>query len=154
MKDVRFKDNETNVEFLLRTSAIIYDGSKTKVLLFHPLKRNVYMLPGGKVSQLEQTKDAIEREIFEELGWKLEFEFVGISEEFLLDMEEKTQFINVIYKATYNKEIKEKTFYGKEGDWATFNWFDLNELDNIPLYPKEIKEIALEKINHVVNKIK
>ena len=99
MKDVRFKDKETNVEFILRTSAIIYDSSKTKVLLFHPLKRKVYMLPGGKVEQLEQTKDAIEREIYEELGWKLEFEFVGISEEFLLDMDEKSQFINVIYKA-------------------------------------------------------
>ena len=154
MKDVRFKDNETNVEFLLRTSAIIYDSSKTKILLFHPLKRKVYMLPGGKVEQLEQTKDAIEREIFEELGWKLEFEFVGISEEFLLDLEEKTQFINVIYKATYSEEIKEKSFYGKEGDWATFNWVNLNELDNIPLHPKEIKDIALVRINHVVNIVK
>ena len=127
MKDIRFKDNETKVEFMLRTSAIIYDSSKTKILLFHPLKRDVYMLPGGKVRQLEKTKDAIEREIFEELGWKLEFEFVGISEEFLLDLEEKTQFINVIYKATYSEEIKEKSFYGKEGDWATFNWVNLNE---------------------------
>lgn len=49
MKDIRFKDNETKVEFMLRTSAIIYDSSKTKILLFHPLKRDVYMLPGGKV---------------------------------------------------------------------------------------------------------
>lgn len=88
------------------------------------------------------------------MGWKLEFEFAGISEEFLLDLEEKTQFINVIYKATYSEEIKEKSFYGKEGDWATFNWVNLNELDNIPLYPKEIKDIALVRINHVVNIVK
>lgn len=154
MKDVRFKDNETNVEFLLRTSAIIYDSSKTKILLFYPIKRKVYMLPGGKVEQLEQTKDAIEREIYEELGWKLEFEFAGISEEFFLDMNEKTQFINVIYKATYSEEIKEKSFYGKEGDWVTFNWVNLNELDNIPFHPKEIKDIALVRINHVVNIVK
>ncbi len=154
MKDVRFKDKETNVEFILRTSAIIYDSSKTKILLFHPLKRKVYMLPGGKVEQLEQTKDAIEREIYEELGWKLEFEFVGISEEFLLDMDEKSQFINVIYKATYDKKIKEEVFFGKEGDWATFNWIDLNELDNIPLHPKEIKDIALDRDNHIVNIVK
>ena len=151
MKDVRFKDSDTNVEFLLRTSAIIYDSSKTKILLFHPLKRKVYMLPGGKVSQLEQTKDAIEREIYEELGWKLEFEYIGISEEFILDMDEKTQFINVIFKATYNEEIKEMTFYGKEGDWATFNWIDLKDLDNISLHPRRIKDIALGKINHVVD---
>ena len=154
MKDVRFKDNETNVEFLLRTSAIIYDSSKTKILLFYPIKRKVYMLPGGKVEQLEQTKDAIEREIYEELGWKLEFEFAGISEEFFLDMNEKTQFINVIYKATYSEEIKEKSFYGKEGDWVTFNWVNLNELDNIPFHPKEIKDIALVRINHIVNIVK
>ena len=112
------------------------------------------MLPGGKVEQLEQTKDVIEREIYEELGWKLEFEFVGISEEFFLDMNEKTQIFNVIYKSIYNEEISENTFYGKEGNWATFNWIDLNELDNIPVHPKEIKEIALEKINHVVNEVK
>ena len=154
MNDIRFKDDETKVEFLLRTSVIIYNSSKTKILLFHPLKRKVYMLPGGKVSQLEKTEDAIKREIIEELGWKLDFEFVGISEEFLLDMEEKTQFINVIYKAIYKDEIKEDTFFGKEGDWATFNWIDINELDNYPLHPKEIKDIALSKTNHVVNTVK
>jgi len=154
MNDIRFKDEETKVEFLLRTSVIIYNSSKTKILLFHPLKRKVYMLPGGKVSQLEKTEEAIKREIFEELGWKLDFEFVGISEEFLLDMEEKTQFINIIYKAVYKDEIKEDTFFGKEGDWATFNWIDINELDNYPLHPKEIKDIALSKTNHVVNTVK
>ena len=154
MKDVRYKDNETNVEFLLRTSAIIYDSSKTKILLFHPLKRKVYMLPGGKVEQLEKTEDAIKREIYEELGYKLDFEFVGISEEFLINKDDKTQFINVIYKAIYKDKITEDTFYGKEGDWATFNWIDLTELDNIPLHPREIKDIALGKINHVINIVK
>ena len=154
MKDVRFKDEETNVEFLLRTSAIIYDSSKKKVLLFHPLQRKVYMLPGGKVHQLEQTKDAIKREIYEELGWELEFDFVGISEEFLYNKDEKTQFINIIYKATYNGKITENSFYGKEGNWATFNWIDLNELDDVPLHPKEIKDIALGKVNHVINIVK
>ncbi len=151
MKDIRFKDEETKMEFLLKTSAIIYDSSKTKILLFHPLKREVYMLPGGKVGQFEKTEDAIKREIFEELGWKLDFEFVGISEEFLLDMEEKAQFINVIYKATYDDEIKEDTFYGKEGDFASFNWIEISELDNIPLYPKEIKDIVSDNKNHIVN---
>jgi ADP-ribose pyrophosphatase YjhB (NUDIX family) len=151
MKDVRFKDSETNVEFMLRSSAIIYDSYKTKILLFHPLKRKVYMLPGGKVEQLEQTKDAISREIFEELGWKLNFEFLGISEEFLYNEDGNTQIINIIYKAVYDKEIIEDTFFGNEGNWATFNWIDLKELDNIPLHPKEIKDIALDKINHVIN---
>ena len=102
MKDVRFKDSETNVEFLLRTSAIIYDSSKTKILLFHPLQRKVYMLPGGKVEQLEKTEDAIKREIIEELGWELDFDFIGISEEFLYNKDEKTQFINDIFNKNSN----------------------------------------------------
>ena len=34
MNDIRFKDNETNSEFILRASAIIYDKTKTKILLF------------------------------------------------------------------------------------------------------------------------
>ena len=153
MKDVKFKDEDTKIEFLLRTSAIIYDKTKTKVLLFHPLERKVYMLPGGKVGQFEESKDAIKREIFEELGWNLEFEFAGISEEFL-DFEDKTHFINIVYKATYNEEIKENSFYGKEGEWATFNWIELNDLNSIPIHPKEIKDIALNKVNHVVNVVK
>ena len=70
MNDIRFKDNETNSELILRVSAIIYDKTKIKILLFHPIKRQVYMLPGGKVRQLEKTEDAIKREIFEELEWK------------------------------------------------------------------------------------
>ncbi len=154
MKDVRFKDSETNVEFLLRTSAIIYNSSKTKILLFHPLQRKVYMLPGGKVEQLEKTEDAIKREIIEELGWELDFDFIGISEEFLYNKDEKTQFINVIYEAVYNNEVIDETFFGKEGDWATFNWVDLKELDNIPLHPREIKDIALGNVNHVINIVK
>lgn len=154
MNDIRFKDNETNSEFILRVSAIIYDKTKTKILLFHPIKRQVYMLPGGKVRQLEKTEDAIKREIFEELEWKLDFKFLGISEEFLINKEEKTQFINVIYKAVYDKEITEEIFFGKEGNWATFNWISINELNNIPLHPKEIKDLATGKTNHVVNIIK
>lgn len=154
MNDIRFKDNETNSEFILRVSAIIYDKTKTKILLFHPIKRQVYMLPGGKVRQLEKTEDAIKREIFEELEWKLDFKFLGISEEFLINREEKTQFINVIYKAVYDKKITEENFFGKEGNWATFNWISINELDNISLHPKETKDFATGKTNHVVNIVK
>lgn len=154
MNDIRFKDNETNSEFILRVSAIIYDKTKTKILLFHPIKRQVYMLPGGKVRQLEKTEDAIKREIFEELQWELDFEFLGISEEFLIAKDEKTHFINVIYQSVYDKEITKDTFFGKEGNWATFNWISINELDNIPLHPKEIKDLATGKTNHVVNIVK
>ena len=154
MKDIRLKDNNTNIEIILKTSAIIYDSSKTKILLFHPIKREIYMLPGGKVKQLEKTEEAIKREIYEELGWNLNFEFMGLSEELLLDTEEKNQYINVIYKATYKEEIQEKAFYGKEGDYASFHWIDLNKLDTIPLYPEEIKEIILHNKNHIINIVK
>ena len=41
-----------------------------KILLFHPIKRQVYMLPGGKEKKKKKTEDAIKREIFEELEWK------------------------------------------------------------------------------------
>ena len=73
---------------------------------------------------------------------------------------------NWVYEATVKADPKERIklsakfgtnvqyFYGKEGDWATFNWVNLNELDNIPLHPKEIKDIALVRINHVVNIVK
>ena len=70
--------------FNARSSAIIYNTDKTKVLLFNVGdNRDFYMLPGGKVHELEDSLSAIRRQIEEELGYNnLNFKLISISEEF------------------------------------------------------------------------
>ena len=67
IKDVKYNDD--NFFFLYRVSALIFNKDKTKILLFYGNDMDYYMLPGGKVHQLEKSEDAIKREIIEELGF-------------------------------------------------------------------------------------
>ena len=60
---------DDNYRFNARSSAIIYNRDKTMVLLFSVGDdRDFYMLPGGRINYFENSKDAIIREIKEELG--------------------------------------------------------------------------------------
>ena len=60
--------------------------SKLKILLFYGNNVDYYILPGGKVHELEKSEEAIKREIIEELGLNnLKFDLVGISEEIVKD---------------------------------------------------------------------
>ena len=53
---------------------IIYNKDKSKILLFNSEGRDFYMLPGGKIQELETSQEAIKREIKEETGIEIEKE--------------------------------------------------------------------------------
>ena len=57
IKDVKYNDD--NFFFLYRVSVLIFNKDKTKILLFYGNDMDYYMLPGGKVHQLEKSEDAI-----------------------------------------------------------------------------------------------
>lgn len=79
--DIKYVNND--FQFIYRMSSIIYNNDKTKILLFYGDDRDFYMLPGGKVHELEDSLSAIRREIEEELGYNnLNFKLISISEEF------------------------------------------------------------------------
>ena len=152
--DVRYEKEK--YQFLYRVSVLIVNKDQTKCLLFHVVDRKVYMLIGGKVRELETSLEAIKREVKEELGWEnLEYQFLGLSEEFIKENNQDVQFINIMYKATYNGEIKEEEFHGLEGDWAIYKWININDLDNYLLHPKEIKQMMINKdeVFHLINKV-
>ena len=152
--DIRYE--KENYQFLYRVSVLIVNKEETKCLLFHVVDRKVYMLIGGKVRELETSLEAIKREVKEEIGWdNLEYHFLGLSEEFIIENNQDVQFINTMYKAIYNDEIKEEEFYDLEGDWAIYKWININDLDNYLLHPKEIKQMMINKneIFHLINKV-
>lgn len=151
MDDIKY--NKDNFFFIYRVSALIFNKDKTKILLFYGDDMDYYMLPGGKVQQLEKSKDAIKREIFEELGFKdLEFNLVGISEEIVKDEENDIQQLTLTYKAIYKDEIYEETFKSIESDWINFKWVDIKELNNYKIHPSNVKNMIKnsDTINHLV----
>lgn len=150
MKDIRYKEN--NYQFHYRTSAIIYNKDKTKILLFKSSNRDFYMLPGGKVNELESSEDALKREVKEETGLEISIiDFKCFSECVVTDKETTYQQVEAIYEASYNDEINNDEFNGLEGNWILFKWFNINNLDNVLIEPKEIKDILKNNKNHIVD---
>lgn len=150
MKDIRYKEN--NYQFHYRTSAIIYNKDKTKILLFKSSNRDFYMLPGGKVNELESSEDALKREVKEETGLEISIiDFKCFSECVVTDKEMTYQQVEAIYEASYNDEINNDESNGLEGNWILFKWFNINNLDNILIEPKEIKDILKNNKNHIVD---
>lgn len=151
IEDIKY--SEDNFFFIYRVSALIFNKDKTKILLFYGDDMDYYMLPGGKVHQLEKSKDAIKREIFEELGFKdLEFNLVGISEEIVKEEENDIQQLTLTYKAIYKDEIYKETFKSIESDWINFKWVDIKELNNYKIHPSNVKNMIKnsDTINHLV----
>jgi len=151
IKDIKYKDGV--FFFIYRVSALIFNKDKTKILLFFGNDMNYYMLPGGKVYQLEKSEDAIKREIKEELGFKnLKFDLIGISEEIVKDNENDIQQITLTYKSIYQDEVKKEQFKSVESDWINFKWIDIKDIDNYKIHPSNVKELIKnsDSINHLV----
>ena len=141
-------------QFNLRVSALIFNKTQDKILLFKVKDRNFYLLPGGRIEELEKSSDAIKREIKEELGSdfsNLNYEYICTSEEFANAKDFNNHQINIIYKSIYDKEIEKNIFNGIEGDWIIFEWIDISKTDNINIYPSNIKDIIKgKKIGHII----
>ena len=153
MNDIKY--DKKDFSFAYRVSAIIYNNDKSKILLFRGDGKNYYMLPGGKVHELEKSEDAIKREIVEEIGFdNLEFEFVGISEEIIRQKENNIQQITLTYKSIYRNEIKKEKFKSIETDWMNFEWIDISTLSKYELHPSCLVELVNNSnIKHLVEEI-
>lgn len=148
--DIKYINN--NFQFIYRVSSIIYNNAKTKILLFYGNDRDFYMLPGGKVHELEDSLSAIKREIKEELDYNnLNFRLISISEEFAKAKGYSNHQINLIYECTYNGKIINESFKSKESDWINFKWVNINEIDKLNIYPKDINKII--NSNNIVHLI-
>lgn len=148
--DIKYVNND--FQFIYRVSSIIYNNAKTKILLFYGNDRDFYMLPGGKVHELEDSLSAIKREIKEELDYNnLNFRLISISEEFAKAKGYNNHQINLIYECIYSGKITNESFKSKESDWINFKWVNINEIDKLNIYPKDINKII--NSNNIVHLI-
>ena len=151
--NIDFIDDE--YRFNARSCAIIYNKDKTKVLLFKADEaRNFYMLPGGRIQHFEDSKTAIIREMQEELGWNLNYDFCAIQENFLEAKSQKITQYSFCYKAIYSEEITKETFACLDNDYQHFYWVDIDKLDNYKILPNSNKDLILEnnKDIHIIER--
>ena len=152
MNDIKYQNGKFN--FAYRVSALIFDKEKTKILLFHGKNNNFYMLPGGKVKELEESHVAIKREIEEELGWRdLEFDFLGVSEEIIKSEDRNIHQLTLTYKSTYNDIVSNEKFESIESDWINFKWVKIAEIDKYEIHPTKITNFIKDngKITHIID---
>ena len=142
--------------FHARTSAVIYNKDLTKVLLFNVEGRQIHLLPGGRIEELEESIDTIKREIKEEIGWdNITYSFLALSEEFVEDKGYQNHQLNIIYKGIYNGEIKETKFKGLEGGWINFEWVDIQDIKNYKIFPNGIDDLisGTNQSNHLISNL-
>ena len=159
--DITIKTDE--YRFGCRTVAIIFNKDMSKILV--QKIKDIYMLPGGRMHILEDSKSAIERELREELNIneKLKLKYTAetiltfpngqkyheLGYYYLLKIDEKK------YGLDYDEKFLTKD---SENDGNIyFEWIKTLELDNYNIIPKNIikkikqlKSIDDDKIEHSI----
>ena len=123
MKDISVMIDD--VRFNYRVGLII-ENNDDVLVEFNP-KVNFVVIPGGRVKILESTKQAIRREIMEELKYELkdeEFYLCGVVENFFE------------YNLIKNHELFKEKLINFDSEQSYFKWVKKGDLDNAKLLPE------------------
>jgi len=115
-------------------------------------KRNVltgyWGLPGGKIDAGESVPEAVERELFEELGLRVEYqELLGVLDEEIMTKGGPEHFMMFVCSVKPTTKFNLKSIDHDEG---TVDWFTEEEIKNkkVPIVPSDyqvITRVALGK---------
>lgn len=139
---ISYENNGNRFNF--RVSGIIYNNDKTQILIHQIEGYDFWLLPGGRVELLENTKSAVVRELKEELGIYFKTQrLVSINENFFHLSNKKYHEIGFFYTVNpvekdYSKfetMCRQNNFTGIEGEKYIFKWVKLNDLRNIDFRP-------------------
>lgn len=144
---MNIQSNE-NKRLNIRVGAFIYDLSKNYVLIHKKINNDYWMLPGGRLEFYESIDEAIKREIYEEVGYNLDFNLVMILENFYTTNNIQVHELDFNFLGIYNKVIKEEfTFCGLEGEYMIFRWVHKNNINNYNFIISEEKEFINSDIS-------
>ena len=154
MNDVNFSIE--NNRFNFRVAGFIMIDNK--ILLQKSPQMDFYNLPGGRVKFGESTKDAIVREIKEELCIDIDTpELFYVAENFFKWEDKDVQELVFIYKIDIDKKYLEILEHHKVPDNATeyTYWIDVDKLQSITCKPNLIYSLPKIKdsFTHTVEKI-
>lgn len=144
-----------NYKLNVRAAGIIIHNNK--ILTHKSINENYYALIGGRVQIGEDSETTLKREIMEEMGKEIEITgYVGTIENFFEMNSKNYHEIMFVHKIEFtNEEDKyiEHTIQNIEGkEYLTYEWLDLDQIDEYELMPKAIKEI-LKNGKYPVHKI-
>ena len=122
-----------HIEVLVRG---IIQNKEGKILVCQKKGKNYYFFPGGHVEYGESTKDALARELKEELDLDVEeTSFMGGFEHMFVEYGKEHHEINLFYKV----EVKEFKIESKENH-LDFFLFTKEELKKETVFPEISKE--------------
>ena len=140
--DIKFEVND--YKFNVRSSCIIKDNEHHKVILTNMrgiTDHEAFILPGGRLELMENTEEAIIREIEEELNLKLTYRLVSVEENFV--KENKFHMLEFVYYAEVDNFDSIKCL---DDGWDKFKIIEIKDIDNIDIRPKTIKELIKSDI--------
>lgn len=149
--DIKFETND--YKFNVRSSCIIKDKEHNKVLLTNMraiTDHEAFLLPGGRIEILENSEEAIKREIEEELNIKLDYKLISVEENIVKS--NKFHMLEFVYYA----EIENLDSIACLDDgWDKFKIVEIKDIDNIDIRPKTVKDLikndTYTNVSHNVN---
>lgn len=149
--DIKFEKDD--YKFNVRSSCIMKDKKHEKVLLTYmrAIKdHNAFLLPGGRLEILENSEEAILREIKEEVGLNLDYKLVSIEENIVKDT--KFHMIEFVF---YTEIDNFEMLTNLDDGWDKFEIAKIKDIDNYDIRPKSVKNLIKEnsynEIYHNVN---
>ena len=149
--DIKFEKDD--FKFNVRSSCIIKDKEHKNIILtnMRAVKdHEAFILPGGRLEILENSYEAISREIEEELEIKLKYKLISIEENIAKD--NKFHMLEFVFYA----EIENFNLVKVVNDnWDKFKVVETSKIDEIDIRPKTVKRLIkqeeYDEITHNVN---
>ncbi len=146
--DIKFEHD--GMSFNVRCSCIVKDASGENVLLTHMRAiKGAFMLPGGRAEVLENTEEAVKRELLEELGLELDCKLISVQENIV--RETKFHMIEFVFFSV----IESFDFISLNDGWDKFKIVKLKDIESSDIRPKPVKALILldkyDTITHNVN---
>jgi len=127
-------NKDKNIEVIARGVCVKND----KILLCFGRKSGIAYLPGGHIDFGENGKQALEREIEEEMGLKAEAgQFLGCCEHWFMQNEKRHAEINLVFMLDI-PGIDPQADPSAQENWIGFMWQPINRLDEACFEPAEL----------------
>ena len=150
---MEIKFEKDGYKFNVRSSCIIKAKEQKQVILSNMRgiqSHEAFTLPGGRLDVLENSKEAIIREIQEELGVTINPVLVTVEENIV--KENNFHMLEFVYYAEIDDFSLIKTL---DDGWDKFKIVNINEIDRYDIRPKTVKEMikyeAKSNIKHNIN---
>ena len=150
-------DTPTHRFHLRAAAVIVHEGS---VLLHRANGDDFWALPGGRVAPGESLAHAVEREMLEELGVKVNVGALAlVIENFFSHGGKEHHEVGLYFYATPERRCHLLTergpYLGREGSRPlTFAWFTPSELSSVQLRPIVLAEVLFKpnaNVAHIVH---